>query len=115
MGGAIGRNVRSPACFAYYENDVNVQLKTDTPAIWVQRCNSALGSGYDHKGDEIKLHTVSMTMPMDFLFPDRIQSATLTVVGGNLYTWSYSLCGAGGVSERLPPTTSIRASMRVTF
>jgi outer membrane receptor protein involved in Fe transport len=118
----IGRNVRSPACFPYYANDENVQLKLDTPAIWVQRCNSALGGqgSYDHKGDIFQLRTVSATVPMDFLFPDRIQNSTLTLVFGNAWTvtrgigrvlWGNYRAGA----ERIPEATTFRAGLRVVF
>jgi hypothetical protein len=113
---AIGRNVRSPVCFPYYQNQSDVLLRVDTPAIWVQRCNSAVGNGYNHKGDEFKLRTVTATIPMDFAFPDRVQSAALTIVLENPLTLNYSLWHnyAGG-QERLPPTTNLRASLRVTF
>jgi hypothetical protein len=113
----ITRNVRSPACLAYYQNSENVLLRVDTPAIWVQRCNSGIGNGYNHKADIFRLRTISATVPMDFAFPDRVQNATLTLVAENFLTaTSGSLWGNYRSSgERIPEATSIRASLRVTF
>jgi TonB-dependent starch-binding outer membrane protein SusC len=113
----ITRNVRSPACLNYYQNEENVLIRVDTPALWVQRCNSGIGSGYDHKADIFRLRTVSATVPMDFAFPDRIQNATLTMVLGNAFTWTRgSLWGNYRSSgERIPEATYVRASLRVTF
>jgi hypothetical protein len=113
----IGRNVRSPACLNYYRNEENVLIRVDAPAIWVQRCNSGIGNGYDHKADIFRLRTVSATIPMDFAFPDRVQNATLTVVMGNFWTAARgSLWGNyRSNGERIPEATTIRASLRVTF
>ena len=117
MGSAVGRNARSPVCLPYYTNSESNILRTDTPAIWVSRCQPALATGYDHKGGEFALHTISATIPMDFAFPDRIQNATLTLVMGEVLRLNNSLWNnyPPGVSERVPPATSLRASMRVTF
>jgi hypothetical protein len=72
---------------------------------------------------------------MDFAVPDRIQSATLTLTMGNVWTWSkesfwgtyaFENFGNMGVTqegqstpvndnERVPPPTTLRASFRVTF
>jgi len=110
----IGRNVRSPACLPYYANDLNNQLKVDTPAIWVQRCRN--GNGYNHKADVFQLRTVSATVPMDFAFPDRVQNASLTLVLGNAYTFNRGLFGNyRSAGERIPEPTTFRASLRVTF
>jgi TonB-dependent starch-binding outer membrane protein SusC len=113
----ITRNVRSPACLQYYRDDENVLIRVDTPAIWVQRCNSAIGNGYNHKADIFRLRTVSATVPMDFAFPDRVQNATLTMVFGNFFTGTRgSLWGNYRSSgERIPESTYVRASLRVTF
>src|SRR5687768_5797189 len=82
-----------------------------------------------------KLRSLSATVPVDFAFPDRIQNSTLTLSLGNLYTWTReSLFGTYGIetfgngginsetasvgiatNERIPPTTTFRASLRVTF
>jgi hypothetical protein len=65
----------------------------------------------------LTLHTISATVPMDFAFPDRIQNATLTLVMGEVLRLNNSLWNnyPPDVSERVPPTTSLRASLRVTF
>jgi hypothetical protein len=113
----ITRNVRSPACLAYYQNGENVLIRVDTPAIWVQRCNSGIGNGYNHPADVFRLRTVSATVPMDFAFPDRIQNATLTMVFGNFWMRTNgSMWGNYRSSgERIPEATYVRASLRVTF
>jgi hypothetical protein len=57
---------------------------------------------------------------MDFLFPDRVQSSTLTLVFGNAWTvtrgigrvlWGNYRAGA----ERIPEATTFRAGLRVVF
>jgi hypothetical protein len=117
FGSAVGRNVRTPVCIPYYQESIGVTLRTETPAIWVQRCQPALANGYNHKGDEFQLQTVSAQIPMDFLFSDRVQSAALTLVVENPHKWNYSLWGSMGLglSERVPAPTAVRASLRVTF
>src|SRR5690606_26060016 len=56
---AIDRSVRSPACFPYYANDENVQLRDDTPATWVHRCTPTLSRLYTGKGDYFKLRNIT--------------------------------------------------------
>jgi hypothetical protein len=124
-------------CEPYYSKpDPNTFLKPETPALWVARCTPSLnGIGYSMDADYFKLRSLSMTIPTDFAFPDRIQNSTLTLAFGNLYTWSReSLFGTYGIetfgnaginseaastgfatNERIPPTTTFRASLRVTF
>jgi len=117
MGSAVGRNARSPVCIPYYQNDQNNLLRPDTPAIWVQRCHPSLASAYNHKAGEFKLRTISASVPMDFVFPEWVQSASLTVVMGEVLTLNNSLWNnyPPGVSERVPPPTTLRASLRITF
>jgi hypothetical protein len=118
MGSAIGRNVIAPLCYPYYVNpEVDNLLKPDTPAIWVRRCRNGSSHSYRHKGDLFRLRTLSATVPMDFAFPDRVQSATLTVVLGNFFEINRgSLYGNYRSSgERVPEATTVRASLRVTF
>jgi outer membrane cobalamin receptor len=134
---SVGRSVRSPVCFPYYANEENVQLKPDTPALWVHRCTPTLGnaSPYTVEGGYFKLRSVTATVPVDFAFPDRVQNAVLTLTLGNFYTWkkdalfgTYGIESAGnpgatgvdrgnglGGSERTPPPATFRASLRVTF
>ena len=115
MGSAVGRNVRSPVCIPYYLNPTGVVLRPDTPALWVHRCTPGLNQAYDVEGEEFRIQSVSATFPMDFAFPDRIQNAVLTLVLNNPKVFHHHLWGMGGQSERLPPTTSLRASLRLTF
>jgi outer membrane receptor protein involved in Fe transport len=130
---AIDRSVRSPACFPYYANEENVQLRNDTPATWVHRCTPTLTRIYNGKGDYFKLRNITATLPVDFIFPDRFTNSTLTLTLGNFYTWKAdSVWGTYGVessnndgandrgnglggNERTPPPTTFRASLRVTF
>jgi outer membrane receptor protein involved in Fe transport len=130
---AIGRSVRSPVCEPYYANLENVQLKPETPALWVARCTPSLATGYSSKADYFKLRSVSATIPVDFAFPERIQNALLTLSLDNIYTWSresmfgtfaienFSNAGIAidqtGISsnERIPAPSLFRASLRVTF
>jgi TonB-dependent SusC/RagA subfamily outer membrane receptor len=115
----LGRNVRSPWCYPYYVSNSGVTLKADTPGTFVHRCTPSLGGGHNRKDDFFKLRSVSLSFPMDFAFPDRVQNSQMTIVLGNAYTWSYSPWGVNGVDgshkERLPPATTLRASLRVTF
>lgn len=133
---AVGRGVRSPVCDQYYSKpDPDTFLKPGTPALWVARCTPTIAQGYSMDADYFKLRSLSATIPVDFAFPDRIQNSTLTLALGNLYTWSReSLFGTYGIetfgntginseaastgfatNERIPPTTTFRASLRVTF
>jgi TonB-dependent starch-binding outer membrane protein SusC len=117
---AITRAVRSGICLPYYINKEDVQLRLDTPAIWVSRCNSAIGNSYNHNGETFQLRTVSMTVPMNFAFPDRVSSASMTVVLQNGLSWGHGLFGNFGINqgsslERVPGSTSLRASLRVVF
>jgi hypothetical protein len=115
----LGRNVRSPWCYPYYSSNTGVNLITSTPGVFVHRCTPSLGGGHNRQDDFFKLRTVSLTFPMDFAFPDRVQNALMTVVLGNAYTWSHSPWGVNGVDgshkERLPPGTTLRASLRLVF
>jgi hypothetical protein len=117
MGSAVGRNARSPVCTPYYVDDESNILRTDTPGIWVARCQTSGTTGYWHKAKEFALHTLSATVPMDFAFPDRVQNATLTLVMGEVLRLNKSLWNnyPYNVDERVPPPTSLRVSMRVTF
>jgi outer membrane receptor protein involved in Fe transport len=115
MGSAVGRNVRSPVCIPYYVQETGVVLRADTPAIWAHRCTPALNQAYDVDVEEFRIQSISATFPMDFAFPDRIQNAVLTLVMNNPKVFHHHWWGMGGLSERLPVPTSLRASLRVTF
>jgi TonB-dependent starch-binding outer membrane protein SusC len=132
----IDRSVRSPLCEPYYANTENVALKPDTPGLWVARCTPTLATGYSGEADYFKLRSITAVIPVDFIVPDRVQNATLTVTMGNIYTWSKSsyfgtwgfenfgntgIAGAESASlgisnnERIPAPTTLRASLRFTF
>src|SRR5690606_31931854 len=106
MASGIGRNVRAPQCLPYYANEVDTTLRPDIPGIWDSRCfPSGSGAGYSHKGQILSLRTVSANIPVDFAFPDQVQSASLTLVLGNAWEHNHSLFGNyQGSTERLPAT-----------
>jgi outer membrane receptor protein involved in Fe transport len=132
---AIPRSVRSPLCMPYYVDQETVTLRPDTPALWQARCTPTINQGYSIKADYFKLRSLTLTAPMNLLFPERIQNATLTLTLGNFWTWSeespwgtyaFENFGNAGVNqesaslgisgnERIPPPTTLRASLRVTF
>jgi TonB-dependent SusC/RagA subfamily outer membrane receptor len=133
---ATGRSVRSPLCTPYYANEEDVTLKPNIPALWMARCTPSVATGYNIDASYAKLRSLTATIPMDFAFPDRIQTSTLTLSLNNFYTWakeswfgSYGFenfgnegiaasgLGATGIStnERIPAPASLRASLRVTF
>jgi len=119
----IGRNVISPLCLPYYlDPEVDNRVRPDAPGIWVRRCVDGTGSAYSVPRDEFRIHTIAATLPMDFAFPDRVQSATLTLVWGNVLWHNESQWGryprTGSVSEvgeRTPTSSTLNASLRVTF
>jgi hypothetical protein len=130
---SISRSVRSPACFPYYANQEDVRLKDDTPTVWVHRCTPTIGNSYNIPGDYFKMRSVTATIPVDFVMPDRFSSSMLTLTLGNIYTWKKdSLFGTYGIessgnegandrgsglggTERTPAPATFRASLRVTF
>jgi outer membrane receptor protein involved in Fe transport len=119
----IGRNVISPFCLPWYiDPTVDNRVKNNAPAIWVRRCVDGTGASYQVPRDELRIHTISATMPMDFAFPDRVQSATLTLVWGNVIWHNETMWGryprTGSVSEvgeRVPTQSTLNASLRITF
>ena len=119
----IGRNVISPFCMPWYvDPTVDNRIRNDAPGIWVRRCVDGTGASYQVPRDELRIHTISATLPMDFAFPDRVQSATLTLVWGNVLWANQSQWGryprTGSVSEvgeRVPTQSTLNASLRVTF
>ena len=48
----------------------------------------SLNDGWNIKGDYFKMRSLTATVPMDFAFPERFQSAVLTLSLNNFYTWS---------------------------
>jgi TonB-dependent starch-binding outer membrane protein SusC len=130
---SISRSVRSPACVPYYANNENVLMKEDAPTVWVHRCTPAIGNAYNAPGDYFKIRQVTATVPVDFLFPERFSNAMLTLSMNNAWTWkkdgifgTYGIESSGnngagdsgnglGGTERTPPPTTLRVSLRVTF
>jgi outer membrane receptor protein involved in Fe transport len=86
---AIGRSVRSPICFPYYSDPQNSNdVKTQIPAEWMARCGStAQQEGYMWDASFFKLRSVSATIPVDFLMPDRFNSSILTMSLNNSFLW----------------------------
>jgi hypothetical protein len=150
--GGVSRSAWMPACWPYYLNPYdgrlydyksptqvtaetgkvfNLALKPDTPARHVANCTPAFShAGYSTiKGDYFKLRNVSAQVPMDFAFPDRISSASLTLSLNNAWRWlndqwvvgdpemSTPVDGivSGGAGSSPPPTYSFGASLRLQF
>ena len=126
---SIGRSVRSPLCFPYYQSEVGVNLRDDTPALWRARCTPQWGRGYVFKADYFKLRSVSAQIPVDFAFPDRVSGASLTLALNNSYLWMREMpfmdpemlgnqgvnTETSGFTERIPAPITFRASLRITF
>ena len=129
---AVGRSVRSPLCFPYYEDPANSnKLKDGIPAIWYARCNAADEEGYVWDASYFKLRSVSATIPMDFAFPDRVSSSVLTVALNNSWLWMKEMPfmdpetsadpsvdeeqNGYTFEETVPPPISLRISLRFTF
>jgi hypothetical protein len=135
---SIGRSVRSALCFPYYAGqfgladgtNATLALRDDTPNIWRERCTPSGGEDYWFDADYFKLRSVSATVPVDRFFPDRISGATLTLALNNAWSWFREVPwydvevfgnagagddGIGGSTERVPPATTFRMALRVTF
>jgi outer membrane receptor protein involved in Fe transport len=150
--GGVSRSAWMPACWPYYTNPFdgrahgyksptqvtqetgqvfNFNLKPDTPARFVAMCTASFShAGYSTiQGDYFKLRSVSAQVPLDFAFPDRISSSSLTLSLNNAWRWlndqwlvgdpemSTEVDGirAGGAGSSPPPTYSFSASLRVQF
>jgi TonB-linked SusC/RagA family outer membrane protein len=129
----IGRSVRSPLCYPYYEDFQNdIALRDDTPALWRDRCSPDANEDYWMDGDYFKLRSVSASIPVAFAFPDQVSNATLTLVLNNAYDWYREIPwydveltsdngigqtgeGFANASERSPAPATFRMSLRVTF
>jgi TonB-linked SusC/RagA family outer membrane protein len=135
---SIGRSVRSALCFPYYGGTFgfaegtfdDLDLKDDTPNIWRERCTPSGGNDYWFDADYFKLRSLSATIPMDFAFPERVSNATLTLALNNAWSWFREVPwydvevfgndaagddGIGNSTERVPPASTFRMSLRVTF
>jgi hypothetical protein len=128
---SISRSVRSPLCFPYYQNpESSIALKSDTPAIWRERCTPANGDDYWFDADYFKLRTVTATFPLDRIFPEGISNPSVTFALANIWDWYreipwYDIETGGDAgsrsdavasqSERTPAPATFRISLRVTF
>lgn len=128
---SISRSVRSPLCFPYYQDPANgITLRDDVPAIWRERCTPANGDDYWFDADYFKLRSLSLSVPMDFAFPESVSGATLTATLNNALDWYRDIPwydpevlgnnaanddGIGAQSERTPAPATFRLSLRVIF
>ena len=131
---SISRSVRSHLCFPWYVDPQNaITMKDNTPALWRARCNPREGEGYVWKGDFFKLRSVSATIPVDAVFPERVSNATFTLALRNSYLWrrempfmdpeltadprdDQSQRGNGyNFEESVPAPITLHASLRITF
>ena len=128
---SISRSVRSHLCFPWYVNpESSIEMKDNTPAIFRARCNPREGEGYMWKGDFFKLRSVSATIPVDAVFPERVSNATFTLALRNSYLWRKEmpfmdpeLTGDPNSGQRqgynfeesVPAPITLHASLRITF
>jgi outer membrane receptor protein involved in Fe transport len=129
---SVGRSVRSPLCYEYYQDPAtSVALEADVPALWYARCHPSEVEGYVWDATYFKLRSVSATIPVDFMFPDRVGNSVLTIALNNSWLWMKDMPfmdpetstdpevdenQAGyNFEETVPPPISFRISLRVTF
>ncbi len=131
--GSVSRSSQWPICWPYYQDPGNsIALKDNTPALWRARCTPKLvqGSYTIVKADFFKLRNVSLQLPVDFAFPDRVSNATLTLSLDNSYRWVNSdwlildpemQSNFGALDQvvqagaRVPSPISFHASLRIQF
>ena len=152
--GMVNRGGWAPICWPYYVNpysgkehgwllpqevvaqtgvpEFTTELKPDTPALWRARCTPGLNRGgvYVVPADHFKLRSVSVQIPVDFAFPDRVSSSLLTITATEPWRWyndewlvmDPELAGQSGPyatfrgpTHRMPPTWAVSASLRVSF
>ena len=131
--GGISRGAKMPLCWPYYEdkaNNTNITLLDSTPALWRARCTPTLirRIGLVWDADFFRLRSLSAQVPVDFVFPERISSALLTLALNNSYTWKRmpyldpEMRGNQGgrdlaqaIAARNPTPISFRASLRIQF
>ena len=130
----IGRSVRSPLCFPYYQDPENSNaVQANIPAIWMARCGStSQQEGYMWDATFFKLRSVSASIPVDFAFPDRVGTSMLTIALNNSFLWMKEMpfmdpetsADPGGsdgpqqgynFEETVPAPIVLRVSLRVTF
>ena len=143
VSGMVSRGGGAPECFPYYTDLSQLgpppnyiggsggvpQLKPDTPALWRARCDPQLVNRdyFNQPIDFFRLRTVSATIPLDFLFTERVNNVQLTLALNNSWTWHNSewltfdpeLTRAEGLvdsdNNEVPPPIAFRVSLRVQF
>ena len=65
----------------------SIELKPETPAIWRERCTPGFARDYWFDSTYFKLRNVSLTVPVDAVFPERVSNATFTATLSNFYDW----------------------------
>ena len=143
--GGVGRSAWMPLCWDFYVNPYNgpavgftgpaannntLDLKGSTPALYRALCTPSLiqESYTARKGDFFRLRTLSLQVPLDFAFQDRVNSSVLTLSLNNAFTWVNSEWRVGdpemrgnpesfrnGAISSPPPVWSFNASLRVQF
>lgn len=132
----VDRSVLSPLCMPWYANPVDptnpvasVELRSDTPDLWRERCTPLGASDYWFDAAYFKLRSLSAAIPVGFVLPAAVQQATLTVTLANALTWHREVPwwdlevlgndGANGSgldsSERVPAPTTLTFGLRVRF
>jgi outer membrane receptor protein involved in Fe transport len=141
--GGVTRSAWMPTCWPYYVkpyegksndfkgfiNGESLALKDDTPARWRGACTPALSKGgYTAAlADYFVLRSVSALVPLDFVTPDRISSAMLTLSMNNAWRWlndewivmDPDMATADGLvngtNTRTAPVWNVNASLRLQF
>jgi hypothetical protein len=74
----VSRGVVSALCMPYYvDPSTSLTLRADTPDLWRERCTPTAGHDYWFDGDFFKLRSVALAVPVSFVFPERVDEATL--------------------------------------
>jgi hypothetical protein len=112
--------------------DFTTELKADTPAFWRARCEAKWRrSGvYAVPSDHFRIRSLSVQIPVDFAFPDRVSSSLLTITATEPFRWyndkwlvmdpeqggqSNIQNTFRGPSHRMPSTWGVNTSLRVQF
>jgi outer membrane receptor protein involved in Fe transport len=145
LDSGVTRGAWMPFCWQYYVNPYDgpsnnyrppnetghtLALKPDTPAKWRAMCTSTLSQASltGDKGDFFRLRSVSAQLPLDFIVPDRITNAVLTVSLNNSWGWQVDntairdpdMGSVEGLVEgpgttTIPTPVTFNASLRVQF
>jgi hypothetical protein len=100
----VTRGAWMPFCWAYYVSPYDgpterfappnpavhtLTLKPDTPALERALCTSTISTTdiTTTKGDFFRLRNLGVQIPVDFVFPDRVSNAQLTLSLNNAFGW----------------------------